>query len=181
VKKQFTLLTLIIIALLGIWSVLESPDEAPVVIQNPHFVDAYARDFTMLSMNKDGQPYYTLTADLMEHFNDSGESEISQPVFNIHKDDNAWVISADRGKIDNNNIWVTLNKDVIMLQNNTDNPLKLETSEMRFNTKTQIAHSDKQVDITQGALSLKSHGMVFNNKTGDLELLAGVNGIYVKN
>ena len=180
-KKQFTLLTLIIIALIGIWSVLEAPDEVPLVTKDPHFVDAYARDFTMLSMDKDGQPYYTLTADLMEHFNDSGEAEITQPVFNIDKNDNAWVISARRGKIDDNNIWVTLNEDVVMLQTNSDNPLQLKTSKMRFNTKTQIAHSDKRVDITQGALSLKSNGMVFDNKTGDLELLAGVNGIYVKN
>jgi LPS export ABC transporter protein LptC len=181
VKKQFTLITLIVIALIGIWSVLEAPDEAPVVIKNPHFVDAYARDFTMLSMNEDGHPYYTLTAELMEHFNDSGESEITQPVFNITKDDSAWVISASMGKIDDDNIWVTLSNDVVMLQNNSETPLQLKTSKMRFNTKTQIAHSDKRVDITQGALSLQSNGMVFNNKTGDLELLAGVSGIYVKN
>jgi len=117
----------------------------------------------------------------MEHFNDSGEAEITQPVFNIKKNDSAWVISARRGKIDDNNIWVTLTEDVVMQQTNSDSPLLLKTSKMRFNTKTQIAHSDKRVDITQGALSLKSNGMVFDNKTGDLELLAGVNGIYVKN
>jgi LPS export ABC transporter protein LptC len=181
VKTQFTFLTLIIIALIGIWSVLEKDDEAPVVVKDPHFVDAYARDFTMLSMDKDGQPYYTLTADLMEHFNDSGESEITQPVFNIDMDDSAWVISARRGKIDDNNTWVTLNEDVVMKQTDSDSPLLLKTSKMRFNTKTQIAHTDKRVDITQGLLSLKSNGMVFNNKTGNLELLAGVNGIYVKN
>jgi LPS export ABC transporter protein LptC len=167
--------------MIGIWSVLEAPDEVPLVAKDPHFVDAYARDFTMLSMNKEGKPYYRLTADLMEHFNDTGESVIIRPVFNIDKNDNAWIISARRGKIDDDNIWVTLNEDVVMLQHNTDDPLQLKTSKMRFNTRTQIAHSDKRVDITQGALSLQSNGMVFNNKTGDLELLAGVNGTYVKN
>ncbi len=135
----------------------------------------------MFSMDKKGQPYYTLTADLMEHFNDTGESEISEPVFNINRDEDAWVISARRGKIDDDSTWVTLNDEVVMLQKNSDNPLQLKTSKMRFNTKTQIAHSDKKVDITQGALSLKSNGMVFNNISGDLELLAGVNGIYVRN
>lgn len=167
--------------MIGIWSVLEDPDEATAVTKNPHFVDAYAKNFTMTSINKDGQPNYTLTADLMEHFNDSGESEITQPVFNIDRDDNAWVISAKRGTIDDDNIWVTLNEDVVMLQKNSDNPLQLNTSQMRFNTKTQIARSNKRVDITQGELSLKSNGMIFNNLTSDLELLAGVNGIYVRN
>lgn len=180
-KKQFTLLTLAIIALIGIWSALEAPDEAPVVVGDPHFVDAYAKDFTMLSLNENGQPYYTLTAELMEHFNDTGESVITKPVFNISRDADAWVISAKRGRIDDDNTWVTLNEDVVMLQTNSDNPLKLKTSKMRFNTKTQIADSDKRVDITQGELSLKSNGMIYNNATGNLELLAGVNGIYVKN
>ena len=68
-----------------------------------------------------------------------------------------------------------------MLQKNTVDPLKLETSKMRFNTRTQIAHSDKQVDITQGTFSMRSNGMIFNNKNGNLELLAGVHGSYVKN
>ena len=180
-KTQFTLVTLIIIALIGIWSVLEDPEEASVAVKDTHFVDAYAKDFTMFSMNERGQPYYTLTANLMEHFNDTGESEITQPVFNINKDDKEWVISAKRGKIDEDNTWVTLKQDVVMLQQNTDNPLQLKTSKLRFNTKTQIAHSDKQVDITQGELSLKSNGMIFDNINGNLELLAGVNGIYVKN
>ena len=180
-KKQFTLLTLIIIAAIGIWSVLDAPDEEPAVAKEPHFVDAYARDFTMVSMNKHGRPYYTLTADLMEHYNDSGESEVTRPVFNINRDDDAWVISADNGRIDDDNTWVTLNNNVVMLQTNTSEPLQLKTSKMRFNTKTQVARTDKPVDITQGTLSLHSNGMVFNNITGNLELLAGVNGTYVKN
>jgi len=179
-KKQFTLLTLIIIAFIGIWGVIEAPEELPVVAREPHYVDAYAKDFTMLAMDERGQPYYTLTAELMEHFNDTGESEITEPVFNINRDNDVWVISARRGTIDDDNIWVTLNDDVVMLQKNTDNPLKLTTSEMRYNTRTQIADSDKRVHITQGELSLKSNGMVFNNVTGNLELLAGVNGLYVK-
>lgn len=180
-KTQFTLVTLIIIALIGVWSVMEDPEEALVEVKDTHFVDAYAKDFTMFSMNEQGQPYYTLTAELMEHFNDTGESDITLPVFNFSKDDKEWVISAKRGKIDKDNIWVTLNDDVVMLQKNSDNPLQLKTSKMRFNTRTQTARSDNKVDITQGKLSLKSNGMIFHNITGNLELLAGVNGIYVKN
>ncbi len=160
---------------------MESPDEVSVVVEDPHYVDMYIKEFTLTSLNKNGQPDYILTADLMEHFADTGESDITKPVFNINKDDNAWVISANHGTIDNDNIWVTLNDDVVMLQKNADNPLKLRTRKMRFNTKTQIANSNQQIHITQGALSLKSNGMIFDNINNKLELLAGVNGIYVKN
>ena len=179
-KKQFTLITLAIIAMIGIWGVLEAPDEAPPVEREPHFVDAFVRDFTLVSMNESGLPDYTLRADLMEHFNDTGESEITRPVFNINRQDNAWVISARSGIIDDDNVWVTLKDDVIMLQKNTPTPVKLTTSKLRFNTKTQIADTDAKVDIKQGSLSVRSNGMKFNNITGSLELLAGVNGTYVR-
>ena len=179
-KQQFTLITLVIIALIGVMSVLQAPDEVPPVETAPHFVDAYIKDFTMVSMNETGQPLYTLTADLMEHYNDTGESEISEPIFNINRDDNAWVISARNGVIDDDNIWVTLHNDVVMLQKDTPAPLKLKTSKLRFNTKTQVADTDQKVDITQGKLSIKSNGMTFNNLTSSLELLEGVKGIYVK-
>ena len=178
-KKQFTLATLVIIAFIGVWGVFRAPEDVPRVAREPHYVDAYVRDFTMVSMNEHGLPYYTLEAELMEHFNDTGESEITAPVFNIDRDRDAWVISAKRGTIDDDNTWVTLNDDVVMLQKTTDNPLKLTTSEMRFNTRTQIVNSDRKVNITQGELSLKSNGMIYNNLTGNLELLAGVSGIYV--
>jgi LPS export ABC transporter protein LptC len=181
VKKQFTLATLVVIAFIGIWGVIQAPDEAPVVVREAHFVDMYVKDFTMVSMNEDGQPYYTLKAVLMEHYNDTGESDVTEPVFNINRNDSAWMISARRGTIDDENTWVTLNENVVMLQQNTDTPLELKTSKMRFNTKTQVANSNRQVDIKQGTLSLKSNGMIFNNLTGQLELLAGVNGTYVKN
>ena len=178
--RQFTLLTLVIIAMIGVWAVLEAPEEAPLVARDPHYVDAYVRDFTMRSMDEQGRPYFTLKAELMEHFNDTGESEITAPVFDIDRENDAWIISARRGTIDDDNVWVTLKDDVVMLQKNTETPLKLKTSKMRYNTRTQIADSNKRVDITQGELSLNSNGMVYNNLTGNLELLAGVNGVYVK-
>ncbi|MBT8127662.1 MAG: LPS export ABC transporter periplasmic protein LptC [Gammaproteobacteria bacterium] len=179
-KQQFTLITVVIIALIGLLSVLQVPDEEPPIETDPHFVDAYIRDFTMVSMNENGKPIYTLSADLMERYNDTGESEITQPVFNINKDDQAWVITARHGLIDDDKIWVTLRDDVVMLQKDVITPLKLTTSKLRLNTQTQVADTDQKVDIIQGSMSIKSNGMEFNNLTGNLELLDGVKGIYVK-
>ena len=179
-KQQFTLITVGIIALIGFLNVLQEPDEEPPVEADSHFVDAYIRDFTMVSMNEQGEPMYTLTADLMERYHDTGESEITHPVFNINKDDQAWVISARHGLIDNDNIWVTLHDDVVMLQKDVITPLKLTTSKLRFNTQTQVADTDQKVNITQGSTSIKSNGMEFNNLTGNLELLEDVKGVYVK-
>ncbi len=179
-KKQFTLVTLVIIAFIGIWGVIKAPEEVPIVEREPHYVDAYIKDFTMLTMDGHGLPYYTLTAEFLEHYNDTGESHVTAPVFDIDREDDAWVISARNGTIDDNNIWVTLNDDVVMLEKNSETPLRLKTSKMRFNTRTQIANSDRRVDITRGELVLQSNGMVYNNTSGVLELLAGVNGTYVK-
>lgn len=180
-NKQFTLITLVIIALIGLWSVLQAPDEPPPVVTDPHFVDAYVKDFTLVSMNEEGQPVYTLTADLMEHFNDTGDSEVAEPVFNIDRNDNAWVLTARSGVIHDDNIWVTLHDDVVLIQSDAIPPLRLETSKLRYNTRTQVADTDRKVDIKQGTISVTSTGMKFNNITGELELLADVNGTYVKN
>ena len=179
-KQQFTLITVVIIALIGLLSVLQVPDEEPPVETDPHFVDAYIKDFTMVSMNEKGKPMYTLTADLMEHYSDTGESDVTHPVLNINKDDQAWVISSRHGLIDDDSIWVTLHDDVVMLQKDVITPLKLTTSKLRINTQTQVADTDQKVNITQGSMSIKSNGMEFNNLTGNLELLDGVKGIYVK-
>ena len=179
-KQQFTLITVGIIALIGLLNVLQEPDEEPPVETDSHFVEAYIRDFTMVSMNEQGKPMYTLTADLMERYYDTGESEITHPVLSIDKDEQAWVISSRRGLIDDDSVWVTLHDDVVMLQKDVITPLKLTTSKLRINTQTQIADTDRKVNITQGSTSIKSNGMKFNNLTGKLELLEGVKGTYVK-
>ena len=178
-NKQFTLITMAIIAMIGIWAVIHAPDEAEIVEPEPHFVDAYVKDFTLVAMDENGLPYYTLTADLMEHFNDTGEAEITQPIFSIDQDAKAWVISARNGVIDDNNEWVTLNDDVVMLQKDSPTPLELTTSQLRYNTRTQVANTDKEVNITQGSLKVRSRGLSFDNSTGILELLKDVNGTYV--
>lgn len=180
-KNPFRLGTLVIIILIGLWVITGPPEEEPPEKEkDPHFVDAYIKNFTMTSMNEEGAPDYTLTAQLMEHYNDTGESMITAPVFNIKRPDSNWRVSARYGNIDNDNIWVTLDEDVVMQQQNTENPIQIKTSRMRYNIKTRIANSDEPVDINQGAMVIKSNGMIFNSLTGQLQLLAGVNGTYVK-
>jgi LPS export ABC transporter protein LptC len=179
VKKRSTFVTVSIIAAIGIWSAMIPEEKVLITEKEPHFVDAYIRDFTMTAMNEDGKPDYTLKAELMEHYNDTGNSDIKQPVFNFIQEDGSWLVSAKRGNIDQTSTWVVLKEDVVMLQQDAENPVRIRTSQLRFNTKTQIADTDKPVDIDQGNSVLKSNGMIFNNTTGKLELLAGVNGTYV--
>jgi LPS export ABC transporter protein LptC len=179
VKKRSTFVTVSIIAAIGIWSAMIQEEKVLITEKDPHFVDAYIKDFTMTAMNEDGEPDYTLKAKLMEHYSDTGDSDINQPVFNFIQEDGSWLVSAKRGNIDQTSTWVVLKEDVVMLQQDTENPVRIRTSQLRFNTKTQIADTDKPVDIDQGNSVLKSNGMIFNNTTGKLELLAGVNGTYV--
>jgi LPS export ABC transporter protein LptC len=66
-----------------------------------------------------------------------------------------------------------------MLQKDSPTPLELTTSQLRYNTRTQVANTDKVVNITQGSLKVRSKGLSFDNSTGILELLKDVNGTYV--
>ena len=180
-KIPFRLGTLVIIILIGLWVITEpTVEKPPVKEKDPHFVDAYVKNFTMTSMNEEGTPDYTLTAQLMEHFNDTGDSKITAPVFDLKRPDSNWRVSARYGNIDDDNIWVTLEEDVVMQQQDTENPIQINTSYLRYNTQTRIANSNEPVDIHQGTIVIKSNGMIFNSQTGQLQLLAGVNGTYVK-
>jgi len=50
---------------------------------------------------------------------------------------------------------------------------------MLIHTKTQIAQTRTQVKITQGKSQLTSTGMIYNNKTSELELSSNVSGFYL--
>lgn len=180
-KRLLTLSIFVIIALAfwGLQNFEEKKDEAIRDDADPHFVDLFMRNFTLTAMNENGKPSYTLQASYFEHYNDGSNSLIEKPVIHLLQDNNNWVITAKTGEIDNDNNLIILHDDVVMQQQQADNPVQLETSQLEINTASQIARSDQQVNIIQGELKLESRGMILNNSTGELELLASVKGNYV--
>ena len=180
-KHLFTLSTFVIIAL-AFWGLQSYEEKTQAIVSDtfdPHFVDVFMRDFKLTAMDEDGKPSYTLQASQFEHYNDETLSQIKQPEIRLLQNSHRWLITAKTGEIDDDNQRIILHDDVVLVQQETDSPVRIETSKLEIDTEKQIARSEQLVDIQLNELRLKSKGMVLNNITGELELLASVKGNYV--
>ena len=130
-------------------------------------------------MNENGSPNYILNGSHLQRYNDSDETEVQQPVFNLLQESGRWKVSAENAIINDKNETIQLNDNVIMQQQNIEPAITIRTQRLLINTKTQIAQTQTQVNITQGQSLLKAKGMIFNNLTSELELLSNVSGYYL--
>lgn len=181
-KHIFTLSLIVIIAL-AFWGLQTYEKEKDVNVDEltePHFVDLYMNDFNLTAMDTEGVPSYTLQASYLEHYKDDSHSTISKPVIHLLKAGKRWVISAQSGVINEAQNRILLKDNVIMTQQEKDFPVQLNTSFLEIDTGRQIAQTDQTVYINQQKFSVQSDGMILNNTTGKLELLASVEGTYVQ-
>ena len=181
-KRLFSF-SIIIIAALIFWGSQTWEDTKAIKdleSTDPHYVDVFIRDFTITAMNEDGQPAYILKAKLFEHYNDSSYAVISEPVINLKQGNQHWLISAKTGEIDDDNQRIILRDSVVLQQQNTSQPIRLETEQLEIDTHQQIAKSTQTVSIIQQEFNLQSEGMILNNASGQLELLNSVEGSYVQ-
>lgn len=181
-KHLFTLSIFVLIAL-AFWGLQNYEDKKAVTATDeadPHFVDLFMRDFSLTNMDKNGNPSYTLQASYFEHYNDNTRSLIEKPVIHLLQTNNRWMISAKTGEIDNEHNIIILHEDVVMQQQETDFPVRVETSQLEIDTVSQIARSHQTVNIIHKDLHLQSEGMILNNASGVLELLANVRGNYAQ-
>jgi LPS export ABC transporter protein LptC len=186
-KSLFTLLSLSLMALLIWWFRLV--DDRPVNLitrVNPHFIDAYMRDFKLTAMNTEGKPEYVLRGRGLKHYNDQDIATIQQPVLHLEHADSNWRISAEDGEINDAQNEIVLYNKVVMRQlpaqsNTAKTPqasVRLRTERLDIDTRKQLATSDKLTQIDYKHVSLTSHGIRLDNLKGQLELLAEVTGIY---
>lgn len=180
-KHIFTLSLVTVIAL-AFWGMqaYEKTRDAKVDEEiEPHFIDLYMNAFSLTAMDAEGVPGYTLQASRLEHYNDTSSSFIANPVIHLLKTDKLWVIRAQSGEINEQQNRIVLRNNVVMTQQDIDNPIQLNTSLLEIDTTRQIARTDQTVTIVQQAFKLQSNGMILDNTTGKLELLASVEGSYV--
>lgn len=178
-KRLFSL-SIIVIAALIFWGsqTWESTVTIDALEDDPHYITVFIHDFTITTMNHDGQPSYTLKARRLEHYNDDKHSVIDEPVLEMLQNDHRWTVVARSGEIADDNQYITLRDEVVIEQHGKANPIRLETTLLEIDTIRQVATSDRPVTITQRDFQLKSDGLILNNITGQLEFLSNVEGNY---
>ncbi len=180
-KRLISLVVFFAVAVIAWWSTTGNFGENNLFQPAPskRYVEVFMNDFEMTAMNENGAPSYTLNGKHLERYNDSDASRVEQPVFHLLDADKQWIISADTALINDKNNTIQLKKNVLMQQQNTEPAVIIRSQYMLIHTKTQIAQTRTQVDITQGKSQLTSTGMIYNNKTSELELSSSVSGFYL--
>lgn len=147
--------------------------------QSKRYVEIFMNDFEMVAMNDSGAPAYTLNGKHLKRYNDSDETRIEQPIFHLLESDKQWKVRADFALVNDKKNTIQLENNVVMQQQNIEPAIIIRTQKILIHTKTQIAQTQLQVDITQGKSQLTSTGMIYNNITSELELLSNISGFYL--
>ncbi|MDH5472655.1 MAG: LPS export ABC transporter periplasmic protein LptC, partial [Gammaproteobacteria bacterium] len=120
-RTTTSLFIVLVLALLS-WWLQDLWQETPIVhtIKEEHFPDYFMENFTITTMNKQGQPSYILTAKRLDHFADDDTTEIIQPHILFKETKGDWSISAQRAHILTNNNIVHLYNNVNITRQPTD-------------------------------------------------------------
>ena len=179
-KGPLSLIIFLLLAITVWWSITENYEEEQLhQAKSKSYVEIFMNEFEITTMNENGSPNYILNGSHLQRYNDSDETEVQQPVFNLLQENGQWKISADNAIINDKNDTIQLNDNVIMQQQNIEPAITIRTQRLLINTKTQIAQTQTQINITQGQSLLEAKGMIFNNLTSELELLSNVSGYYL--
>lgn len=180
-KRLISLAVFFAVAIIAWWSTTGNfgKDNLFQPKQSKRYIEVFMNDFEMTAMNDEGAPAYTLSGKHLERYNNSDKTRVEHPVFHLLDPDKQWVVRADFALINNKKNTIRLKNNVVMQQQDIEPAFIIRTQKMLIHTKTQIAQTRAQVDITQGKSQLTSTGMIYNNITSELELLSRVSGFYL--
>lgn len=179
-KRLISLVVFVAVAIIAWWSTSRYFDEDDLAPdQSPRYIEIFMNEFEMIAMNESGIPAYKLNGKYLERYNDSDDIRIELPIINMLETGKQWTVTAEFALLNDKNNTIQLNDNVVMQQQNIEPAVTIRTQSMMIYTKSQVAKTDVLVDITQGKSQLTSTGMIYNNKTSELELTSEVNGYYL--
>lgn len=183
-RTSISLIIVLILALLSLW-LQEAFKEVPIITtkKDEHFPDYFMENFSITSMNAEGNPDYILHASKMNHFADDDSSELIQPLIEFRQNQGDWTVSAQRAVYLRQQSLIHLYDKVQIrrLGSGKSEPLSIDTDYLKIDTENQVAETDILAHIKTTELALDTKGMVFDNRKGILELLSEVRGTYETN
>lgn len=180
-KSLISLGIFLILSVFVWWSITENYSDENRLHQpvDKRYVKVFMNEFEMTVMDETGKPSYLLQGQNLQQFNNSDDIEIEQPIFHLSETDKQWIVTADFAIVNDDDETIRLNKNVLMQQQNIEPAVSIRTQSLLIHTRTQIAETRSQVNISHGKSQVASNGMIFNNITSKLELSSNVNGFYL--
>jgi len=180
-NRNVSLSVFLVMAVIAWWTITNkySDDSQLQLPESERYVDMYMNEFEMTAIDDSGGPSYVLTGSYLERYNDSDDTQIKQPVFQLLQAKKQWTVSADSAIVNDKDETIELQDNVVMQQQNIEPAVTIRTQNLLIHTRTQIAKTKALVNITRGKSRLNSNGMVLNNVTSELVLSSNVNGYYL--
>lgn len=184
-KAYFLLIFLTILSV--IWVILPFDKKKQKKLQAVSHPQEYMTNVSMWSYTETGALKNELRAKYWAYLPETKSSELLLPHLTIYKPDKTiWHIDAKQGKVAQPTIGsieqVELSNEVVIERPETDNhviPLKLETSLLRYQPKTQYAETEQWITMTKPGLKIQGLGMRAFLDKNFVELLKDVKTTYI--
>jgi len=145
--------------------------------QQRHDIDYYIDNFSAVTLNTQGQPRFTLTAEKMWHYPDDDTTHLQMPkLTSLYANRPPTITSAQTGTISSKGDDVYLRYEVSVLRPASDG-----IGEQRFTTDylhvipdRDWAETDQPVMMTNQYNVIRAVGMELDNKTRSAKLLSRV-------
>lgn len=180
-RTYIFLAILIIIAIFSLWlqeDIKKKPRQDAQ--QSTHFPDYFMENFSVTSLNVQGQPEYTLKASRMLHYEDDNSAELEEPYIEFSQTESKFTIQAKRASYLQNQNIIHLYEQVVIHRTSSKkhNELSIHTDYLKIDTQSRIAETDQLARVKTAEAELTTHGLIFNNMQGNLKLQSQVKGVY---
>jgi len=151
------------------------------------FPHSYITNVEMRQYDGEGNIHYQMNTPLIRHFQvdetpgNQDYSLFDTPVFMVVNDPQkpGWFVTAQEGRLDNNDTWFTLTQDVLARQTSEkQGETTISTTDLRLNLQDQFAETSKAVTMRAAQTKITAMGMRADMKREHIELLSNVKGTY---
>lgn len=129
-------------------------------IQIPLDIDYYLSEFTYRVMSKTGSLEYDLRSPYLEHYKVEDLSRIEAPLVNIYREHH-WHAQARAGELLHQSEVLNLIDDAV-LERKGDDPLKMKTALMTFDTNNDTVTGRNGVQVTSRNSIIDANSAVFD-------------------
>jgi lipopolysaccharide export system protein LptC len=155
---------------------------APTVVEEPHDPGYAAHDAKLVQTGPDGNPLYTVDADLIRQQPNDNTVQLENARLGFHDSNGSlWTARGDQGEVGQNTGVVELSGDVHV--NGTPQgslqPAEMATERLAFDTNSKIATTHDPVTLTWSGQVIKGKGMRAALNEGRVQLESAVHGMAV--
>lgn len=180
-KRVIILFIFAVAAFLSWWLSSTGPSFIPRLEVKRHDPDYYLVNFTLTTMDDNGNPKHKLSADNMYHYPDDDTANLENPRLVVYQDErDSWEIRADSGLVSEEGKSVFLQGDVFAnrLNSQPDHGLEIITRDLTIKPEEETASTEQAIIIKDRYGVTEGVGMHANLKERRFQLMSQVKGNY---